>query len=63
MLDPGDVVVFAFPGAVDNKRRPAVVISTALYQTHRPDVRFIGKLSDRDWQGVQACLRLALALT
>lgn len=37
-FNPGDVVVFAFPGAVDNKRRPAVVISTTLYHAHRPDV-------------------------
>lgn len=96
-------------GAVDNKRRPAVVISTTLYHAHRPDIvvavlttqtgkataptdyvlqdrtqaglrqtsafrsyvvtahhsdlRLIGHLSPQDWQGCQACVRLALAFS
>ncbi len=108
-FSPGDVVTLAFAGAVDNKRRPAVVVSTALYQAHRPDVvvsvlttqlsrataptdyllqdwvqaglrqpsafrvylvtahrndlRLIGRLSDRDWQGTQASLRLGLSFS
>ncbi len=108
MLKPGDVVVVDFPGAIGTKTRPAVVLSTSLYHTHRPDVivgllttniasaiaptdyvlqdwtgaglRYpsayrsylitlddgsrapIGHLSDRDWQEVQARLKLALAV-
>lgn len=38
MFKPGDVVTVLFPGAVATKRRPAVVVSTSLYHTHRPDV-------------------------
>jgi hypothetical protein len=109
MANPGTVVTLYFPGAVATKRRPAVVASTVLYQTTRPDLilglltadldvatgptdhvlqdwaaaglhqptafraylvsrpenvtRTIGQLSDRDWQEVQARLRLALAVT
>ncbi len=108
MLDPGDVVIVDFPGAIGIKTRPAVVLSTSLYHTHRPDVIVglvttniaaataptdyvfqdwvaaglhqpsayrsylvtlddgslppIGHLSDRDWQEVQARLKLALAV-
>ncbi|MBV9848478.1 MAG: type II toxin-antitoxin system PemK/MazF family toxin [Armatimonadetes bacterium] len=108
MFSPGDVVLVNFPGAVETKRRPGIVVSATLYQTHRPDVivgllttqisrattstdyvlqdwtqaglhqptafrsylitfasddtRHIGHLSERDWQGVQACLARALAL-
>ena len=35
---PGDLVTADFPGVIGIKRRPAVVISTADYHTHRPDV-------------------------
>jgi mRNA interferase MazF len=105
MADPGDVVTVDFPGATGLKRRPAVVVSTAVYHAVRPDVMLslltsqsakasgptdyllqdwaaaglrspsafraflatlpagsivvIGKLSDRDWQEIQARLRLA----
>lgn len=38
MLKPGDVVTVDFPGVTGVKRRPAVVVSTAEYHTHRPDV-------------------------
>ena len=38
MLRPGDVVVVDFPGVATTKRRPAVVVSTDDYHTHRPDV-------------------------
>jgi len=38
MLRPGDVVKAEFRGAIKTKRRPAVIISTDLYQTHRPDL-------------------------
>lgn len=104
---PGDVVTVDFPGVRGLKRRPAVVVSTDLYHSHRPDViigiltsqiagataptdyilrdwaaaglrqpsafraflatipqasvRVIGHLADRDWQEVQARLKLALA--
>jgi mRNA interferase MazF len=37
-LKPGDVVVGAFPGAETTKARPAVVLSTELYERRRPDV-------------------------
>jgi mRNA interferase MazF len=37
-LSPGDVVIGAFPGARITKTRPAVVLSTAEYHRHRPDV-------------------------
>lgn len=38
MLNPGDVVIVDFPGVTGVKPRPAVVLSTPLYHTHRPDV-------------------------
>jgi mRNA interferase MazF len=38
MLQPGDVVVADIRGAVVTKRRPALVVSTDLYQDHHPDV-------------------------
>jgi mRNA interferase MazF len=38
MLNPGDVVIVDFPTRRGIKKRPAVVISTSLYHTHRPDV-------------------------
>lgn len=38
IFQPGDVVVAYFPGAHQSKNRPAVVISTALYHSVRPDV-------------------------
>jgi mRNA interferase MazF len=38
MVKPGDVVTVDFPGATGLKRRPAVIISTELYQRTRPDV-------------------------
>ncbi|MCX6833020.1 MAG: type II toxin-antitoxin system PemK/MazF family toxin, partial [candidate division Zixibacteria bacterium] len=34
----GDVVVIDFPGVQGIKRRPAVVLSSAVYHTSRPDV-------------------------
>lgn len=108
MLSPGDIVIVDFPGATGSKRRPAVVLSTTVYHTHRPDViagllttnvadataptdhvledwaagglhypsafrsylvtlddgmlPSVGHLSDRDWQGVKACLTFALGV-
>ena len=38
MLKPGDVVTVDFPGVTGIKRRPAVVISSSEYHSHRPDV-------------------------
>ena len=38
MADPGDVVTVDFLGATGPKRRPAVVVSSALYHQHRPDL-------------------------
>lgn len=34
---PGDVVLVAFPGAVETKFRPAVVLSSPEYRAARPD--------------------------
>ena len=107
MFKPSDVVVLDFPGVRGVKRRPAVVVSSALYHASRPDVIVglitsrtaalgamdyvlqdwsqaglrvpsvfccffatlpttvhqvvIGHLSDRDWQGMCECVRIALA--
>jgi mRNA interferase MazF len=62
MPDSGDVVTVDFPGATGRKRRPAVVVSSALYHAHRPDL-ILGLLTTnlaaagtpldhilRDWQ-------------
>ena len=38
MLEPGHVVVADFVGAMGVKRRPAVVVSSQFYHTHRPDL-------------------------
>ncbi len=108
MPQAGDIVVADFVGATGVKRRPAVVLSSALYHAHHPDVVLgalttqtsaastptgyvlqdwsaaglhapsafraymgtylasavlvIGHLSVRDWQAVQARLKLALAV-
>ena len=35
---PGDVVLFNFPGVKETKPRPVVVISTDVYHKTRPDV-------------------------
>jgi len=35
-LNPGDIVIAAFPGARITKTRPAVVLSTAVYQRIAP---------------------------
>jgi mRNA interferase MazF len=35
---PGDVVTVDFVGAMETKRRPAVVVSSDLYHAHRPDL-------------------------
>jgi len=104
---PGDVVTVDFPGVTGVKRRPAVVLSSAIYHANRPDVIVglittqttalgitdyvlqdwqaaglrvasvfrsfivtlppsanlvcIGQLSERDWQGVRDCVKVALA--
>jgi mRNA interferase MazF len=38
MPRPGDVVIVEFAGAVEAKRRPAVVLSSDSYHAERPDV-------------------------
>ena len=45
-MTPGDIVIAAFPGARITKARPAVVLSTAVYQHHRPDV-ILGLITTR----------------
>lgn len=37
-LRAGDVVSGLFAGSVQDKTRPAVVISSAIYHEHRPDI-------------------------
>jgi mRNA interferase MazF len=105
-FNAGDVVTVDFPGVSGTKRRPAVVLSSAIYHSVRPDVIIglitsqttglgvtdyplqdwsaaslrvpsifrcfivtlppsanlvlIGHLSERDWQGVRACVKAAL---
>ena len=108
LFNPGDVVAVNFPGVTGIKRRPAVIVSSAVYHSSRPDVIvglitsqtaaalgptdyllqdwaqaglrvpsafrsflvmlppstnpvLVGHLSDRDWQGVRACVKVALA--
>lgn len=46
MIAPGDVVLLDFPGAQGVKPRPAVVVSTALYHSTRPDV-IVGPLTSQ----------------
>ena len=36
--DSGELVIVDFPGVTGTKRRPAVVLSSALYHRERPDV-------------------------
>jgi mRNA interferase MazF len=38
VLQPGDVVIVDFPGFVQTKRRPALVVSTTAYHTASVDV-------------------------
>ena len=105
-FEPGDVVLFSFPGIKQTNVRPAVIVSSRTYNRVRPDmilglvtsqigsavtptdhvlkdwsqaqltrpsafraffvtvpkveVRFrVGKLTDRDWRGVQDKTKLA----
>jgi|SRR6185437_2151097 len=37
-MNAGDVVWIDFPGVVQTKRRPAVILSSATYHSTRPDV-------------------------
>jgi mRNA interferase MazF len=37
-MNPGDVVWLEFPGVVQTKRRPAVVLSSPTYHAARPDI-------------------------
>lgn len=37
-MSPGEVVWIDFPGVVQTKRRPAVILSSASYHATRPDV-------------------------
>jgi mRNA interferase MazF len=46
MAMAGDIVVVDFPGAQGVKRRPTVVISSALYHQSRPDV-ILGVLTSK----------------
>lgn len=64
MAKAGDVVVVDFPGVQGIKRRPTVIVSSALYNKSRPDV-IVGVLTSQtgftlqqtdyllqDWQAV-----------
>lgn len=37
-MNPGEVIWIDFPGVVQTKRRPAVILSSASYHASRPDV-------------------------
>jgi mRNA interferase MazF len=37
-MKPGSVIIVNFPGATGIKRRPAIVVSTAIYHAERPDL-------------------------
>jgi mRNA interferase MazF len=37
-MNPGEVIWIDFPGVVQTKRRPAVILSSASYHSTRPDV-------------------------
>jgi len=37
-MNPGDIVWIDFPGVVQTKRRPAVILSSANYHATRPDM-------------------------
>lgn len=37
-MNPGEVIWIEFPGVVQTKRRPAVVLSTTAYHATRPDI-------------------------
>jgi len=45
-IRPGDIAVVEFAGAWETKRRPVVVVSSAVYHEHRPDV-IVGLLTTR----------------
>ena len=38
LFSPGDVVAVNFPGVTGIKRRPAVILSSVVYHSSRPDV-------------------------
>lgn len=37
-MNPGDVIWIDFPGVIQTKRRPAVILSSTTYHASRPDV-------------------------
>jgi mRNA interferase MazF len=39
-IECGNIVIVNFPGAVETKRRPAIVVSSNTYHNERPDVVF-----------------------
>lgn len=43
---PGDVAAVEFAGARETKRRPVIVVSSAVYHGHRPDI-IVGVLTSR----------------
>ena len=45
-MKPGDIVTVDFPGVKGVKRRPAVVVSTKKYHSHRPDI-IVGVLTSK----------------
>ncbi|OYV86071.1 MAG: hypothetical protein B7Z73_12405 [Planctomycetia bacterium 21-64-5] len=51
--DAGDIVVADFPGALGQKRRPAVVISSNVYHATRPDV-ILGLITSQTTSAVGA---------
>ncbi len=37
-MNPGDVVWIDFPGVIQTERRPAIILSTTIYHSTRPDI-------------------------
>jgi len=66
-LQAGDVVTIDFPGVEGVKRRPAIVVSSAIYHQHRPDIIVgvvtsqIHKATARDWVAIVGSLEKAIA--
>ena len=51
--EPGNVVLLDFPGVTGTKRRPAIVLSSALYHKERPDV-IVGLITSQTTAAIAA---------
>lgn len=53
VANSGDVVVLDFPGVTGTKRRPAVIVSSAVYHKERPDI-IVGLITSQTTVAVAA---------